>query len=79
MVLWWRRRVRGVFGAPQSLARPRLSIGLLTLVVLLGIDLPLFGASLVLVLLLEATLLCRIPQVREWLGLSAPVRAREFH
>ncbi len=72
MVLWWRRRESGVLGAPQPLAAPRFSVSLLTLVVFLGIYLPLFGASLVLVLLLEATVLRRIPRIREWLGLSSP-------
>jgi uncharacterized iron-regulated membrane protein len=72
VVLWWRRREPGVLGAPQALAPPRFSAGLLALVVLLGIYLPLFGASLVLVLLLEATLLRRVPRIRNWLGLSAP-------
>ncbi|HEV3165817.1 MAG TPA: hypothetical protein VGZ22_17445 [Isosphaeraceae bacterium] len=73
MVLWWRRREPGVLGAPRALAPPRFSVGLLTLVVLLGIYLPLFGASLVLVWLLEATFLRRIPRIRDWLGLPAPI------
>jgi uncharacterized iron-regulated membrane protein len=72
VVLWWRRRQPGVLGAPRPFAPPRFSAGLLTLVVLLGIYLPLFGASLVLIRLLEATLLRRITPVRDWLGLSAP-------
>jgi uncharacterized iron-regulated membrane protein len=74
VVLWWRRREPGVLGAPRFLAPVRWSFGLLTLVVLLGIYLPLFGASLVLVLLLEATFLRRVPRVRHWLGLPAPVQ-----
>ena len=72
VVLWWRRREPGVLGAPRPLAAPRFSAGLLTLVVLLGIYLPMFGASLVLVRLLEMTVLRRIPPVRDWLGLPAP-------
>ena len=73
VVLWWRRREPGVLGAPRALAHPRYSSGLLTLVVLFGIYLPLFGASLALVLLLEAIVLRRIPRVRDWLGLTASV------
>lgn len=72
VVLWWRRREPGVLGAPRALAPPRFSAGLLALVVLLGIYLPLFGASLVLVRLLELTVLRWIPRVRDWLGLPAP-------
>jgi hypothetical protein len=42
------------------------------LVVLFGAYLPLFGASLVLVLLAEFAVLKRIPRVRDWLGLHVP-------
>ena len=69
VILWWRRRDRGVLGAPKVMLSPRLSFGLVVLVVLLGVYLPLFGASLVLVLLAEFTVLKRIPKVRDWLGL----------
>ena len=72
VVLWWRRRDAGVLGAPKVLAKPRLSFGLLTLVILLGVYLPLFGASLLGVLLLETLILRRIPPVRDWLGLGLP-------
>jgi len=60
-------------GAPEAGSRPRFSVGLVILVVLLGIDLPLFGASLIAVLLLEWALLRRIPRVREWLDLRVPL------
>ena len=68
-VLWWRRRDQGVLGAPKTILNPRISWGLISLIVLLGICLPLFAASLLLVLLLEWLLLRRIPSVRNWLGL----------
>jgi uncharacterized iron-regulated membrane protein len=70
VVLWWRRREVGVLGAPKVAASPRFSAGLLGLVVALGVYLPLFGASLILVKLIETALLVRIPKVRDWLGLS---------
>ncbi|WZP00087.1 PepSY domain-containing protein [Isosphaeraceae bacterium EP7] len=70
VVLWWRRRESGVLGAPRVLVRPQFSIGLMVLVVLFGVYLPLFGASLIAVLVLEWTLLRRIPRVRNWLGLQ---------
>jgi len=72
VILWWRRRDRGVLGAPRVLLDPRVSWGLISLVILLGIYLPLFGASLMVVLLLEWGLLRRIPAVRDWLGLRVP-------
>jgi hypothetical protein len=67
--MWWRRRDQGVLGAPKVLANPRFSIGLAVLVVALGIYLPMFGVSLLFVLLLEKAILSRIPRVRDWLGL----------
>lgn len=72
VIMWWRRRDEGVLGAPRVVLSPRVSWGLITLVVLLGIYLPLFGASQLLVLLLEWALLRRIPPVCRWLGLNAP-------
>ena len=71
VVMWWRRREPGVLGRRPA-ASPRVSAGLFILVVLLGIYLPLFGASLIGVLLLEWTLLRRIPRLRDWLGLQLP-------
>ena len=71
-VLWWRRRDAGVLGAPKVLLSPRLSFGLVFLILLLGGYLPLFGASLMLVLILEWSVLRRIPRVQTWLGLPAP-------
>ena len=69
-VLWWKRRNPGVLGAPKAIESPCRSLGLLVIVVTLGIALPLFGASLVAVLLLEKLLLRRIAPVRTWLGLN---------
>ncbi|MBX3441569.1 MAG: PepSY domain-containing protein [Planctomyces sp.] len=70
LVMWWKRRDSGGLGAPRALERPGGSPGLLLLIVLFGIYLPLFGASLIVVLLVERLVLCRIPGVRRWLGLS---------
>ncbi len=73
VVMWWRRRKPGELGAPPSRLSPRLSWGLAVLVLLLAIYLPLFGASLAIVSLLERAVLGRIPGVREWLGLAPRV------
>ncbi|MGE3315656.1 MAG: PepSY-associated TM helix domain-containing protein [Planctomycetaceae bacterium] len=69
VVLWWRRRNLGVLGAPAVGMNPRLSWGLVAFVALLGIALPLFGASLIIVLICERFFLRRIPPVKRWLGL----------
>jgi uncharacterized iron-regulated membrane protein len=43
--MWWRRRPRGRLGAPPPVSGARLR-GAITLLVVAGVVLPLFGASL---------------------------------
>jgi len=74
-VMWWRRREQGVLGAPKIPLNQGVSFGLVVLVVAFGIYLPLFGASLLIVLLAEKFFLSRIPRVRHWLGLPPPKSA----
>jgi uncharacterized iron-regulated membrane protein len=71
IIMWWRRRDQGVLGAPKALLSPRVSWGLIALIVLIGVYLPLFGASLLVVLATERFILGRIPRARDWLGLNA--------
>ena len=76
VVLWWRRRPDGVLGAPLPAGPPRFSTGLLAIVILLGVLLPLLGASLIAVFLAEHCLLKRVPLVSGWLGLRPAVWLR---
>jgi len=73
VMMWWRRRPARSLGAPPPSAKPPARTGLpaslLVLVILLALLLPLFGASLLLVLVLERTLLRGWPSARRWLGL----------
>ncbi len=71
-VMWWRRRTTGLLGAPAVLQPPRFRWPLLVSVLLLAVYLPLFGLSLLVVLLVERWVLRKIPVTRDWLGLSAP-------
>ncbi|HUO22727.1 MAG TPA: PepSY domain-containing protein, partial [Caulobacteraceae bacterium] len=75
LVLWLRRRSSGVLGAPAPAAAPRFSAGLLAIVAVLGVLLPLFGGSVVIVALAERLLLRRIPRLNTWLGLRPLVTA----
>jgi uncharacterized iron-regulated membrane protein len=73
-VMWWRRRPPGRLGAPPRVARPgaaRLAV-LGGVVVALSLVLPLFGLSLVAVLLLDALVLRRFPGAGAWLGTREP-------
>lgn len=71
VVLWWRRRPLGVLGAPQALPAPRLAASFVAFVMLLAVLLPLFGASLLAVLLMEQLALRRVPRLARYLGLAA--------
>lgn len=73
LVLWWRRRHPGELGAPPAGHPARFSMMLTLSLLCLAIFMPLFGATLVGVLLLEWGLLSRIPGVRTWLGLRGCV------
>jgi uncharacterized iron-regulated membrane protein len=67
-VLWWRRRPVGLLGAPIPLSRPRFGAVLIGAVVVLGVLMPFFGVSLMVVLLVERFVLRRSSAGR-WLGL----------
>ena len=73
VVLWWRRRPAGMLGAPPSPRGARASLAIIALVVALGLLLPLFGASLLLVLLAERAVLRRWTAAARWLGLQRTV------
>jgi uncharacterized iron-regulated membrane protein len=72
-ILWWRRRPSGRLGAPLPLSRPRIGGVLIATIVVLGLAMPLFGASLLVVLAGERGLK-RWSGIARWLGLRA-VRA----
>jgi len=67
--LWLRRRDPGKLGAPPPGISAQRSVPLLVAVIALGVLLPLFGVSLVVVLLLERLVLRQVPAARDWLGL----------
>ena len=72
-VLWWRRRPAGLVHAPWPPRGPRFGVGLVATIVLLGLAMPLFGATLLMVLAADRLIVRRRPGLRRWLGL--PVAA----
>lgn len=68
-VMWWRRRPIGLLGAPIPLSRPRAGFGLIASIIALGLYLPMFGATLIAVLVIERMILVRIAAARTWLNL----------
>ena len=53
VAMWWRRRPSGKFAAPPAVSDARLGVALAVLVVA-GILMPMLGASLVVVALIDA-------------------------
>ena len=49
-VMWWRRRKPGTLGLPPSSSRPRYGMALVGAIAMLGVAMPLFGTTLLLVL-----------------------------
>ncbi|WP_182526483.1 PepSY-associated TM helix domain-containing protein [Nocardioides dongkuii] len=76
-LMWWRRRPRGSgsIGAPRGAMPLRATPLLLLGLVALGVFLPLFGLSLLVVLLLDQVVLRRVPALGAWFD-STPVRSR---
>lgn len=72
VVLWWRRKPQGVLGAPEPRSEPRAALPFLALVFTLGILMPLFGLSVIVVYLVERFGLRRWPAAQRWLGLRSP-------
>ena len=72
-VMWWRRRPPHVLGAPPIGARPRFAPVLMLIVVALGIILPEFGISLVLVLVVDRFVWPALLPLARWLGRPLPV------
>lgn len=70
-VMWWRRRPHGVLGAPPAHADARHPRVFIALLVLLGIFLPLLGASMLTVLIIERLALRHWSRARRFLGLAA--------
>jgi uncharacterized iron-regulated membrane protein len=69
-IMWWRRRKQGTLGAPEALQSPRFRWPLVLTIVVLSVYLPMFGASLLLVLLFEYVVVRWSPTVGLWLGLQ---------
>jgi uncharacterized iron-regulated membrane protein len=69
VVMWWKRRPKGVLGAPRSPVSPApIGVGLWLVIVAIGVVLPLFAASLLVLLSAERLLLPRLPRLATWLG-----------
>lgn len=69
IVLWRRRKPDGVLGAPPARSMPPVAVGFVVVLIALGLFLPLLGASMLAVLVVEWLVLRRIPRAHHWLGI----------
>ena len=76
VVLWWRRRPDGVLGAPVAARQGSAGPAIVVLIAILAVLLPLFGVTVLAVLLVERLLLRRMTNASRWLGLEGPARVR---
>ncbi len=67
-IMWWRRRPAGGLGAPRGSMPLRRSPWLLVMLVALGLFLPLFGLSLVVLYLVDLLVIRRRPRVAQALN-----------
>jgi uncharacterized iron-regulated membrane protein len=70
-VMWWRRRPIGLLGAPVPTGRARFGTGLIVAIIALALYLPLFGLTLLVVMLFEMIARRWLPGSASWLGLRA--------
>lgn len=71
MLMWLRRKPPSLLGAPIAISPVRFSpVAMIGAIVGLSLLLPLLGASLILIILIERLLLRRWPQAQKWLGLN---------
>jgi uncharacterized iron-regulated membrane protein len=68
-IMWRKRTPEGVLGAPPVMPEEKIGMGFVAIIVVAAILLPVLGASLIIVFLLEKFLLARWTSARVWLGL----------
>jgi uncharacterized iron-regulated membrane protein len=70
-MMWWRRRPKGSgSGAPRGRMPVRATPWLAAVLIAAGVLLPLFGASLLILLILDQALLRRVPRLRGWFAIT---------
>lgn len=69
VIMWRKRSPQGVLGAPPALPQAKFSIGFLVIIFTAAVLLPLLGASIIAVLIIEKVLVVRWNWAKNWLGL----------
>ena len=73
VAMWWKRRPKGVLGAPVKQVNSGFKIAFALIIGCLAIYLPLFGLTLAFTLVADRLILPHLPAARTWLGLNPPL------
>lgn len=68
-IMWRKRAPEGLLGAPPVMPEAKIGIGFAIIIFIAAIVLPVLGASLIIIFLLEKILFARWDRARVWLGL----------
>ncbi len=67
-MMWRKRAPEGVLGAPPAMPDAKIGVGFVVIILVAAILLPVLGASLIIIALLEQLVLLRWEHARTWLG-----------
>jgi uncharacterized iron-regulated membrane protein len=70
-IMWRKRAPEGFLGAPPVMPEAKIGVGFVAIIFVAAVLLPVLGASLIIVFLLERILFSRWSGARVWLGLSS--------
>lgn len=75
-IMWRRRTKNGLLGAPPPIPNQKIGFGFMVLILIFAVLLPLLGASLIVIALIERIILTQLPNTRTWLGLN-PIEVKK--
>lgn len=70
-IMWRKRAPEGVLGAPPVMPEAKVGAGFVVIIFVAAVLLPVLGASLIIIFLIEKILFSRWSRARVWLGLSS--------
>jgi len=68
-IMWRKRAPEGILGAPPVMPEAKIGVGFVIIILAAAVFLPVLGASLLIIFLLERILFSRWDRARVWLGL----------
>lgn len=69
-IMWRKRAPEGALGAPPAMPDAKIGAGFVVIILCAAISLPVLGASLIVILIVEKLILARWLGAKQWLGLN---------